>query len=105
MTKSEAVKWIKAIKDKYIHGGDESYDEKRKEALDMAIQALESQKWIPVSERLPEEDDKEYLVTMYSGGVYDVDTSYFWYFEEGYSDWGDCGVIAWMPLPEPYKEG
>ena len=44
MKNSEAVKWIKAIKDKYIHGGDESYDEKRKEALDLAIQALESQK-------------------------------------------------------------
>lgn len=41
MTNKDAIKWIKAIKEKYIHGGDESFDECRKEALDMAIKALE----------------------------------------------------------------
>lgn len=41
MTKEEAVKWIKAIEKKYIHGGDEGFDELRKEALHMAIEALE----------------------------------------------------------------
>lgn len=41
MTNEEAIKWLIAIKDKYIHGGDEAFDERRKEALDMAIKALE----------------------------------------------------------------
>jgi len=47
----EAIKWLKAIKDKYIHGGDEDFDERRKEALDIAIKALEEKphnKWQPL---------------------------------------------------------
>ena len=41
MTNQEAIAWIKSIKDKYIHGGDDDFDEKRKKSLDMAIKALE----------------------------------------------------------------
>lgn len=41
MTREEAVKWLKAIEKKYIHGGDEEFDRLRKEALQMAIEALE----------------------------------------------------------------
>lgn len=40
MTREEAVKWLKAIEKKYIHGGDEDFDRLRKEALQMAIKAL-----------------------------------------------------------------
>ena len=40
MTNQEAIIWIKSIKDKYIHGGDDDFDEQRKKALDMAIEAL-----------------------------------------------------------------
>ena len=96
MTITEAIAWLNT--DDYESVG---YNV----ALEMAIKALEQTRWIPVSERLPEEDDKEYLVTMYSGGVYDVDTSYFWHLDNGLSEWSMQGVIAWQPLPEPYKEG
>ena len=41
MNNEEAIAWIKSIKDKYIHGGDDDFDEKRKKSLDMAIKALE----------------------------------------------------------------
>lgn len=41
MTKKEAIEWLIQIKDKYIHDGDEQFDAKRKEVLDMAIEALE----------------------------------------------------------------
>lgn len=41
MTNQEAIAWIKSIKDKYIHGGDDDFDEKRKKSLDVAIKALE----------------------------------------------------------------
>ena len=92
------------------------------------FEALERQtgereeKWIPVSEKLPE--DGTYLVTTigrilvepsidirsfakdlskecefgfheHKCGWYDYDS------ECGY--WEDTGVIAWMPLPEPYE--
>ena len=43
MTNKEAEEWLKSIKER-IHGGDERYDQKRHEALDMAISALERQK-------------------------------------------------------------
>lgn len=41
MTREEAIKWLTNIKDKFIHGGDEAFDNARREALDMAIKALE----------------------------------------------------------------
>ena len=40
MTREEAIEWLGRIKDRYIHGGDEGFDNKRKEAIDMAIEAL-----------------------------------------------------------------
>lgn len=40
MTREEAIKWLQQIQNAYIHGGDESFDESRKEALHMAIEAL-----------------------------------------------------------------
>ena len=79
-----------------------------------------NRRWIPVSERLPEEhktiidtdvfDDpsEEVLVQMKSGYM---KVSRYWGSRERYKDrpWIDLSypttdeVIAWMPLPEPYK--
>lgn len=61
-------------------------------------------RWIPVTERLPEEED-EYLVTI-DGNRYYATTSYWskGYYTAGWQ-WNDDNVIAWMPLPEPYKRG
>ena len=71
-------------------------------------------KWIPCSEKLPDIDmsypnEKDYLV-YYEHGCYDV-ASYsninrFWheYTTEPYWNGAQyCKVIAWQPLPEPYK--
>ena len=58
--------------------------------------------WIPVSERLPEEDGS-YLVCGAKGGIYHANRRGVWWTQVG------CGgklvptVVAWMPLPEPYK--
>jgi len=41
LTTYGAILWLKDIKKRYIHGGDESYDENRKQAIDIAIKALE----------------------------------------------------------------
>ena len=40
MTNEEAINWIKSIISIYISGGDEWFDAKRREALNMAIDAL-----------------------------------------------------------------
>ena len=78
-------------------------------------------KWIPVSEGLPE--DGIYLVTVERiGGVPIIETKSFakdlhrvheydfpkhkcgWYdYDSEYGYWEDTNVIAWMPLPQPYK--
>ena len=101
MTIDEA---IKDIKDniKPVVGG---------KSLDMAIEALERQRWIPVTERLPE-IDKEVLVT--DGELCrgcslfepqdNEDGLYQW--EDNYGHWYEFETwVAWMPLPEIYQEG
>lgn len=93
-------------------------DERQYEAFSMAIEALqaqvnlddvstayengylqgkfEAQQWIPCSERLPEYADF-YLTSTEHNSVY-CD------FYDGYRFQRTEKVIAWMPLPSPYKE-
>lgn len=81
-------------------------------ALQLGIKALEPTKsidivqaycnglervWIPCKEKLPSENG-HYLVSCKDGFVSSDD-----YFSYGWDDYDD--VIAWMPLPKPYKEG
>ena len=178
MTREEAIEWLGRIKDRYIHGGDEGFDNKRKEAIDMAIEALEHEpsedlisredalmqarpeylnpqqkrlasynqgwndaldeyfdrikeipfadrptgEWIPCSERLPNKKDL-YMVTLktFSDDYRFIDLLYYgkplmpncrakgvcWYRSD--SEWGDVvyddtDILAWMPLPMPYRE-
>ena len=84
---------------------------------EMAIKALEQEpsssenpnRWIPVSERLPEKNGK-YLA--YIINKKDTNLQYIMtceYYEGDLWNWfpdDDCAsdnVVAWMPLPEPYK--
>ena len=58
--------------------------------------------WIPVSERLPEDDTTVLVSCKTSRGTTFVRTEYCingsWHL--------NCyGATAWRPLPEPYKEG
>lgn len=66
----------------------------------MAIKALESQRWIPVSERPPEEEGL-YIVSVKN----DHDRRYSktcWF--HGNGNWfSRQDVEAWMPLPESYN--
>jgi hypothetical protein len=64
-------------------------------------------RWIPVTERLPEESD-DYLVTNDDG---DVEMAYFAHPKDyaiSKGEWREIcyeeDVIAWMPLPKSYKK-
>lgn len=64
-------------------------------------------RWIPVSERLPEENGY-YLVSCKGGDIH-ID---FWWkdkksdkiFNDKWENKYEYIIIAWMPLPESYKE-
>jgi hypothetical protein len=90
-------------------------------ALDLAIKALEQSEWIPVGERLPKYN-KTVLISVKQKGkeanvftaqrrkrfktpdIFEccMDNDGWWDFR--ISAWDDHEVIAWMPLPKPYKE-
>lgn len=68
--------------------------------------AQSEQRWIPCSERLPEYRTE--VLTRSSGGFIEIQSleeSYYGYWENQHGDWSDFDeVVAWMPLPEPYRE-
>lgn len=78
--------------------------EKLREALEVLNSVPPAQQWIPVSERLPDED-ASVLASIknhsFEVAVGEIDGEVFW-IVDGFIPLDD--VIAWMPLPEPYKE-
>jgi hypothetical protein len=72
---------------------------------------MTEQKWIPVSERLPNINQSA-LVYFDSGNMavgfwYDVDFGQpLWetWTDDGWTTCADCAPTHWMPLPEPPKE-
>ena len=101
MTKEEVIERIEGLYEIAKH--ESLDDEEDKEAVDIAIKALgQEPKWIPCSEKLPEETGT-YLVTLeYKEHGTGITTLWF----HGSIGWdlrvADV-VTAWMPLPEPYK--
>lgn len=105
MTNEEAIEWLSAMRDRN--------DYQRKEALDIAIEALKQTRWIPCSERPPEVGTtvfitkKPFKINGYEEEVVKAKRSVDprsgeikWWSEFGTLT--DKVVLAWMPMPEPY---
>lgn len=118
MNDKEAIKFgietLEYMRDCYPY-----MDDERKQALNLAIKALEEQptgEWIPVSERLPEEEDYRPCYGLPDGCVmWQTDNGvigFGWYYDST-KCWSDIydhpikagKVIAWMTLPNPYRKG
>ena len=107
MNKSELIKVIKNERFDVFRATSLTDDE-----LDFLIEALERTRWIPVSERLPDEKDwyhrkasNEYFINVLRNNddpdVYSmINRSNF-----NYDFCEDAYITHWMPLPEPPKEG
>lgn len=78
------------------------WSEETVNAIGMGIHALKETQWIPCSERLPE-DNTDVIVCLYSGTVTEMR---YWgngIFQGIYGHTTKV-IVAWMPLPEPYRE-
>ena len=100
LTNKDAITVLRNLQDWLYLSGINGGTSIQREAIDIAIKALEAEPhWIPVAERLPEVSGC-YLVSVKNDH------------KRGYSKtaWFEKGawfarqdVIAWMPLPESFK--
>ena len=84
-----------------------------REVLDYIAELEEKQRWIPVSERLPEENQIVAVIDTCGNGRHSHISSLYevaaWVKVKGDkmfgfihdSNWSSCDVTHWMPLPEP----
>lgn len=87
------------------------------EAMVIVIEALKQNRWIPVSEKLPSDCNCDWVLAQIQ-----EDNGYLWIpqvmeYRKEKDDWlsedehlgwlknhnGAFKVVAWMPLPQPYK--
>ena len=83
-------------------------DECIERIAETVVRKLSERKWIPASERLPEVGSPV-LVWLYEdyylSCLHRIDDTLCWDFDEFSLEGEDFyDVVAWMPLPEPYKE-
>lgn len=106
MTREEAKKNLVA----YMYYAIDDLPEDVGKAIDMAIKALEGKdtnvptKWIPVSERLPKKKTEVLATTVWKDVT--IATMYSandWLIHEGSANAEADEILAWMPLPEPYR--
>ena len=81
------------------------------EQLPPVTPAEKVERWIPVSERLPEESGRylAYIINKHDNKLQYIMTAYFFSDSIFSNPWAvddesaSDNVVAWMPLPEPYK--
>lgn len=110
--KEQIDEWLEVVGTAYVGKGLSYYGE----LLGCIEDASTVEKWIPCSERLPEcdygyESTEGVLFQLKSGsievGFYGTGgiqrDKYFRVYRDGGEGFDVRDVVAWMPLPEPYK--
>ena len=72
-------------------------------ALEGLPSAQPEQRWIPCSEKLPEKE-VVYIITVHCEDRNFITFDNFCSYKHGWKEWSNQEVLAWMPLPEPYRE-
>lgn len=111
------MKHVKELLKKYIEADNQILEERDAfvtypELIDELQEAIEQDEkengWIPVSERLPKKCEDVLTSVKFTGCLGRYGTFKKIGHIDYYGKWsGDCSggeVIAWKPLPEPYKE-
>lgn len=82
------------------------WSEETVDAIGMGIHALKETQWIPVSERLPKKPERGENGYIVQKKRVAEPFSAYWDGERWTNEDDDVvdGVMAWMPLPEPYRE-
>lgn len=110
---NEIEKALAYLKDSVKYAEKYSNTKEVKSIINTAITALEKQEngaWIPISERLPENNVKCLVTVQYENfaGIYTMVTTGS-FNDKKIKIYGEQPVIsnrkiiAWQPLPEPYK--
>ena len=113
MTREEAIQWLKHISTREFGWDEYAMQDSQKEirerceqcirdAIDLAITTLSAEaEWIPCSERLPEVGEICLLtVHEYGWNCKDYTRVIIGEYSDNYAD----HILAWMPLPKPYRE-
>lgn len=99
MTNEECIKMLKS---KLDGNTDTSYE--WCECVRLAIKALEQQRWIPVSEKLPEKNIEVLVTTKWDGiTIGEMLGNNDWLIYEGTTYADNDDIKAWMPLPSSYQ--
>lgn len=127
ISRQVAIEYFMTNTNWHDEDGYEIHDAEDKRALlksyfDGIPPAQPEPRWIPVSERLPEEDTDVMIAYRYKAGEGDTShcdiditsygQAYFGGRACGFKEWrapfeyfhSNYEVVAWTPLPEPYKE-
>ena len=101
--RKEAIRYIEnQIRDGYIDLN--SLDEVEMDIITCALKQYEQQKWIPCSERYPEENQICIVTDETMKNTYEYRFCKETYDENQGWTYLKHRIIAWMPLPKPYQE-
>lgn len=103
---TESDKWSDVYNDSKSRGRIDLFVGGMSDAYEGAISIVKElgPGWIRVTEKLPSDNGEPVLVTTVNGilfiAVYEPEEKVWWHFDYEYM----VDVIAWMPLPKPYRE-